>query len=327
MKLHLLGLASEGINMCEGSGPDKKGLSAAQIAALAKEQEDADRAVAKTKHAASKRTNTQPLPSNQPTTRTHPFLPMPTTNDEDVDPSQLTRKRGPLDRAFQNELRDIADHKIGRCLIANGVSFNFVRSPYFREMVDAINEASSGYKPPSYEKLRTTILHDERKSIEVELQPIRDSWAQSGVSIVSDGWKDCRNRPLINVIVVCPKGAMFLKVVDCEGQVKDSEFISRILIDAIESVDPDNVVQVVTDNAKVCRAAGIIIESRYDHIFWTPCTVHSLNLVMKSIGTEIDFVKIVYEEAEEIQMFVTNHHMSQAIFRSFSNLELLKVSL
>ena len=103
---------------------------------------------------------------------------------------------------------------------------------------------------------------------------------------------------------------MFLKAVDCEGQVKDSKFISRILIDAIESVGPDNVVQVVTDNAKICRAVGIIIESRYDHIFWTPCTVHSLNLVMKSIGTEIGFVKKIYEEAKEIQMFVTNHHMS-----------------
>ncbi len=120
---------------------------------------------------------------------------------------------------------------------------------------------------------------------------------------------------------------MFLKAVDCEGQVKDAEFISGILIDAIESVGPDNVVQVVTDNAKVCRAAGIIVESRYDHIFWTACTVHSLNLVMKAIGTEIDWVKRIYEEAEEIQMFVTNHHMSQAIFRSFSDLELLKVNL
>ena len=68
---------------------------------------------------------------------------------------------------------------------------------------------------------------------------------------------------------------MFLKEVDCEGQVKVAEFISRILIDAIESVGSDNVVQVVTDNAKVCKAVGIIVESRYDHIFWTSCTVHS----------------------------------------------------
>ena len=50
-----------------------------------------------------------------------------------------------------------------------------------------------------------------------------------------------------------------MKVVDCEGKVKDLEFISRILIDAIESVGSDNVVQMVTDNAKVCKAIGIIV--------------------------------------------------------------------
>ncbi len=44
VKLHLLGPTGEGINMCLGS--DKKRLPAAQIATLAKEQEDANRAVA-----------------------------------------------------------------------------------------------------------------------------------------------------------------------------------------------------------------------------------------------------------------------------------------
>jgi len=111
---------------------------------------------------------------------------------------------------------------------------------------------------------------------------------------------------------------MFLKAIDCEGQVKDSEFISRILIEAIEMVGSENVVQVVTNNAKNCRGAGALVESRYDHIFWTPCTVHSLNLIMQRIGTEVDWVKI--------QMFVTNHHMSQSIFRTYSKLELLKVN-
>ena len=124
-----------------------------------------------------------------------------------------------------------------------------------------------------------------------------------------------------------PKGAIFFRAIDCEGQVKDSQFISRIVIEAIEMVDSDNVVQVVRDNAKNCRRASALVESRYDHIFWTPCTVHSLNLVMQQIGTQIDWVKQIYQEGEEIQMFVTNHHMSQSIFRSFSKLELLKVDL
>ena len=56
------------------------------------------------------------------------------------------------------------------------------------------------------------------------------------MTIVSDGWKDTRNKPLINVIAMSPKGAMLLKAIDCEREVKDSQFISRILIEAIDMV-------------------------------------------------------------------------------------------
>ena len=57
----------------EDSEEDKKGLLAAQIATLAKEQEDLDRALAKGKHSASKQKNKPTPPSSQPSTRTHPF--------------------------------------------------------------------------------------------------------------------------------------------------------------------------------------------------------------------------------------------------------------
>ena len=58
------------------------------------------------------------------------------------------------------------------------------------------------------------------------------------MSIVSDGWRDQRNLPLINAIAIWPQGAMFLKAIDCSGVEKDATFISNILIDAIESVGP-----------------------------------------------------------------------------------------
>jgi hypothetical protein len=59
---------------------------------------------------------------------------------------------------------------------------------------------------------------------------------------------------------------MFLKVEDCSGEVKDSNFIADILIVAI---------------APVCKAVGLIVESRYNHIFWTPCIAHNLNLILE----------------------------------------------
>ena len=54
---------------------------------------------------------------------------------------------------------------------------------------------------------------------------------------------------------------MFLKVVDCSGIEKDAMFISTVFIEAVENVGPHNVVQVITDNAQVCKAAGLIVES------------------------------------------------------------------
>eukprot|EP01018_Ginkgo_biloba_P040308 Gb_12648 [translate_table: standard] len=115
------------------------------------------------------------------------------------------------------------------------------------------------------------------------------------------------------MIVVCPKGSMFLNAVDCNGELKDATLIANILIDAIESVGPLNVVQVITDNERVCKVAGFLVEARYKNIFWTPCAIHSLNLILKKIG-KIEWIKKITDEAKEVEMFITNHHMAEAIY-------------
>jgi len=38
---------------------------------------------------------------------------------------------------------------------------------------------------------------------------------------------------------------------------------------------------------------------------------------------KIDKIYKIYKEAKEIQMFITNHHMSQTIYRQFEKMELL----
>eukprot|EP01018_Ginkgo_biloba_P022730 Gb_08711 [translate_table: standard] len=163
--------------------------------------------------------------------------------------------------------REDVDSRVARCIYACGISFNLPRSPYWQDMMRAINDGPKGYKTPSFEKVRTTLLTKEKSLMEQSIEPLRASWRTTSVSIKSDGWTDARNRPLINVIVVCPKGSMFLNAVDCNGELKDATFIATILIDAIESVGPSNVVQVITDNARVCKVVGLLVEARYENIF------------------------------------------------------------
>ena len=99
--------------------------------------------------------------------------------------------------------------------------------------------------------------------------------------IVCDGWSNVQRRPLINVMVVSPRGETFMRVVDSSGKIKSGAYIADVLSESIEEVGPKNVVQVVMDNAKNCQAAGCLINLHYPHIFSNGCATHNLNLVLK----------------------------------------------
>lgn len=90
-------------------------------------------------------------------------------------------------------------------------------------MLRLVNETPKGFKGLGYEKIHTTLFDDEVDHIEPSssMPPIKDSWIEIGVKIVSYGWKDARIYPLVNVILMSTRGAMFLKVVDCEREVRN----------------------------------------------------------------------------------------------------------
>jgi len=51
-------------------------------------------------------------------------------------------------------------------------------------------------------------------------------------------------------------GAIFLKSVNCEREYKDKYYVATLIKDAIGEIGAHNVVQVITDNALVCKAVG-----------------------------------------------------------------------
>jgi hypothetical protein len=73
---------------------------------------------------------------------------------------------------------------------------------------------------------------------------------------VSDGWTNIKGQPLLNVLASNSVGSCFLYAEDFSGIEKTSEAIAEFLLKAIEEIGPKNVVQVVTDNASNCKAAG-----------------------------------------------------------------------
>ncbi|XP_057994474.1 uncharacterized protein LOC110655169 [Hevea brasiliensis] len=220
-----------------------------------------------------------------------------------------------------------------------GLPFNFARNPYYVSSYSfAANHVLGGYVPPGYNKLRTTLLQQEKANVERLLEPIKNTWLEKGVSIVSDGWSDPQRRHLINFMVVSESGPMFIKSVDCSGEVKDKQFIANLLKEVIDEVGHQKVVQVITDNASNCKGAGEIIEGMFPHIYWTPCVVHTLNLALKNICVAKNletnqetydvchWITEIHGDALQIKNFIMNHSMRLAIYNRFSPLKLLSVA-
>ena len=178
--------------------------------------------------------------------------------------------------------REIVDSEIAKMFYTRGLSFHFARNPYYARAFKSASQLS-GYVPPGYNALRTTLLHKEKSNIENPLEPIKKTLNEKGVSICSDGWSDAQRRPLINIMTVSKSGPMFLKAINCEGETKDKHFIANLLINIIQEIGSHKVVQVITDNVAACKATGHIMEAKFRHIFWIACVVHTVNLALKNI--------------------------------------------
>jgi hypothetical protein len=217
----------------------------------------------------------------------------------------------------------------------SGLSFNLANNPHFRKSYILASKIS-GYVPPGYNPLRSRLLQSEKKNVERELLPIKSSWQEKGVSLCSDGWSDPQRRPLINVIGASQGGAVFLKAENTQGEYKDKHYIADVILKSINEIGYQSVVQVITDNASVCRAAGLLIEAKYPTIFWTPCVVHTLNLALKSICScsnegsllydACGWVTILAGEALLVKNFIMNHGMRLCMYQDNCKLKLLKVA-
>ncbi|XP_027337443.1 uncharacterized protein LOC113851164 [Abrus precatorius] len=266
-------------------------------------------------------------------------LPTGTTSlNPPVDGSKR-RRGGPLERVFNNTARDHLTCEIARMFYSAGLSFNIARNPYFvSSYTFAANTQILGFLPPGYNAIRTSLLQKENANIVKLLQPIKDTWPKKSLSIISDGWTDAQRRPLINFMAACDSGPMFFKAIDGFGEYKDKNYITNLILSTIDEVGAQNVVQIITDNAPVCKAVGSIVESVHPHIFWTPCVVHTVNLTLKGICSpkntpanevaynECSWISQLPDDAYFIRNFIMNHSMRLAMLNQFNNLKLFSIA-
>ena len=73
-----------------------------------------------------------------------------------------------------------------------------------------------------------------------------------------DGWTDKKRRTLLNFLVNCPKGTMFVESIDASSHSKNAEKMFQLIDKFVERIGEVNVVQIVTDSA----AANVLASLR-----------------------------------------------------------------
>ena len=169
--------------------------------------------------------------------------------------SQLRQSN--IKEGLDKDLRRRTIQKIARFFYNAGIAFNCCKLDSFKGMVQAIGEYGPNLKPPSYHEIRVPLLKDEVKYTEQLMEGHKEEWAQFGCSIMSDCWTDRKHRSIINFMVNCTKGTMFVESIDASSIVKTGEKIYEMLDSFVEKIGEDNVVQVITDNGSNYVLAGM----------------------------------------------------------------------
>nr|XP_043639154.1 uncharacterized protein LOC122610225 [Erigeron canadensis] len=186
------------------------------------------------------------------------------------------------------------------------IPINASNSPYFQIAVDKIADIGHGYKAPNYHALRVNLLKDAKTDVSLLIDSFRSNWIESGCTIMSDGWRDIRQRHLINFLVYCEKGISFLKSVDASNITNNSVNLCNLFAEIVEMVGSNNVVQIVTDNAANYKRAGELLCEKYPSMTWSPCAAHCVNLIMKDVS-ELENVKSLITLASRVTVFIYNH--------------------
>ncbi|XP_077238960.1 uncharacterized protein LOC143880095 [Tasmannia lanceolata] len=213
--------------------------------------------------------------------------------------------------------KDQVHMAIGRFLYHAGVPLDAVNSVYFQPMVDAIASVGPGLETPSYHDFRGWILRNSVEEVNSVLEQYRGMWGRTGCSVMADEWTNGTGKTLINFLVYCPEGKMFLKSIDATDIVLSVDALYELLREVVGEVGVRNVVQIITNNSENYVVVGKRLTETFPSMFWTPCAARCVNLILEDFG-KLEWINIVFSRAQSVARFIYNHGIILNMMRKYT---------
>ena len=148
------------------------------------------------------------------------------------------------------------------------MAFNVARHLAFVAAVKATSTAGFDYSPPSYHAMQTKHIEPKVKQVKAEIEKAtKQSIALYGTTICSDGCNNVIHRPMMNVMLVCLVGDVFIGSIDTTSHKKTKEYIAGELRTYIEAIGSSNVTQICLDNASAMLGVLNDLIRKYLHLY------------------------------------------------------------
>lgn len=130
-------------------------------------------------------------------------------------------------------------------------------------MCEVISSSNVLYRGPSHEAIRGELLDAVKAKVEDGCKSWWDHTIKvTGFVLGSDGWTDAQHRPLLNIMLVSPKGVKFVRALDTSGHEKSGDYIADKLGEVIDEIGPEHITAVIMDGAYNNVSANELLEER-----------------------------------------------------------------
>ncbi|XP_038686241.1 uncharacterized protein LOC119985866 [Tripterygium wilfordii] len=219
-----------------------------------------------------------------------------------------------------------ASRCIGRFIYETGVDFDVVNSPSFRRIISAtFEEGLVEYNMPNLQELRGSILEDEFEDMKSHFNNIKDSWADTGCSILVDDWVNDKGQHLVNFLVDSWEGTVYHQSSDISSLVGNTVALNLLLDQIIVAVGVGNVVQVIA-NSGTFRTERFNLEfnRKETSVSCAMSLSYCIGLMLGRI-LMIKTVKKIIEDAKFITKYIHGNPTVMIRFKDFSDIDSLVV--
>ena len=125
--------------------------------------------------------------------------------------------------------------------------------------------------------------------------------ASADICLVSDGWSNINNKPIINYMAVCGDKKFFLESVNTGEQEHTSDWLAQDMMRVAMDIDA-RITGVVMDNTSANKKAWAKLSSRQNTLLCHGCASHALHLLVKDIFSPTVSVRATSKPGKTVEM-------------------------